>query len=136
MRRTPEIHQLLTERLYYFTQEHNIPVAWEGKEEDSVTSEPMYLRETLLMGDSGTALGKDTPYMGIGIYQVDVLTYLVGYGTAYGIADTIVGLYKKGLALSMYGCHLKIRVPSIAVAKKEGTRYVLPVSIPFNAYTI
>ena len=134
MHRIDEVHQLFTERLFHYVQSKNLPCAWEGKDDPGITGEPMYLREWLLPGESSTMLGATAPYTGVGIYQVDVCTFLVGYGDAYMVAREVHQLYPKGSDLYTAKCRVKIRVPSIGTPRKEDIRFIVTVSIPYKAY--
>jgi hypothetical protein len=99
-----------------------------------------YLRATLLLAPPrAAALGSDAPDYQRGVFQVDVMG-LPNTGRAPRvIADLVAKEFKRGTKMVGTGANIgtDITCESVQIAKpmSEDTRFKLPVSIVFYAYT-
>ena len=139
MNRMDEAHGLLSGLLNTFATAQSLAVKWEGVVADPSTA--TYLREWLLPGEfEGHHLGPDAPNAGAIIYQVDVVTSISGWGPAYGIAKLFFSApyFNRGHALSNSGntTRVVIRAGQSGPAKREDTKYVLPLTVTARAYMI
>lgn len=139
MNRMDEAHGLLSGLLNTFATAQSLSVKWEGVVADPSTA--TYLREWLLPGQfAGHHLGPDAPNAGPIIYQVDVVTAISGWGAAYGIAKLFfrTPYFYRGKVLSNAGntTRIVIMAGQSGPAKREDTKYVLPLTVTARAYMI
>jgi len=127
------IQGLLNGRLNTLATAQSYTVKWEGQVADP-TSET-YLRPWLMLSPPRAAgLGTTASNYVRGIYQVDVLTDLGGWGAAYTIADKIAGHFNRSTRLATTDVELTCESVATGPAMRQDAKYVLPVSINFYAY--
>lgn len=112
------------------------PVAWENVEYAPVVG-TLYLRPTLLMGDSTQAsLGDSGEDENIGVYQVDVFAEAgTGKNAAIVMADNIANHFKRGTDMVYNGRTVRVQSASRGPASTSDGWYQMPVNITFYSIT-
>ena len=135
MNKSLAIHGQLSSRLSTWANARTVKliIAFEGQVSAPTVS--TYLREWLMLASPRAAgIGTTAKNYVDGVYQVDVVTDLGGWGTAYGIADEIATLFGRGTYLSATGLRITIKNTGVGPALRNEGKYILPVSINFYAH--
>jgi len=112
------------------------PVAWPNAE-FKPTKETLYLRPTVVMGDTvGGTLGADIEDMYSGFYQVDVIAPAgEGKNAALVMADLVADRFRRDTIITENSREIHCLHSSPLAANNDGAWYVIPVQINFSVLT-
>ena len=127
------IRKALEQRLAIMTPE--LATAWENAPFLPVTGAP-YQKAFLLPGQPDNSEQGSKNYFEVGVFQV-TLCYPLGTGpnAAQARAEAIRTQFRRGTTMTADGISVHvIRTPAIATGYTDGDRYMVPVSITWQAH--
>lgn len=133
MDKASTIHSLFSKKINDLAFQKDVPIKNENQPSDVETD--LYFREWLMLSRPRAAgCGTSAKNYIRGVYQVDIVGSIGGWGESYEYADDIAAEFKRGTQLSDTDVDITCESVTPGPGYREESRYTLPVSINFYAY--